>query len=281
MIYYPKIYGTCIGANRAIKIAYKLKDEFKDKHVVIFKEILHNEYVINELKNDGIDIIDDLKDIKKNDILIIRAHGEPKETYDYLNRKNITYYDATCRNVEKVHKLVTEKYKENYKIIIVGKKNHPEVIGTNGWCNNEAIIVEDEKDYNFNKDDKYYVVSQTTTSIDNVTNLEKYLKKNNYNYILDNTICNYQKVIQNSSKELAKDMDIMIIVGGKNSSNTKELYNKCSKVCKSFFISNINEINDFVKENKINKKTKIGITGGASTSKNQIFEIAHLIESLI
>ena len=90
MIYYPKIYGTCIGANRAINIAYKLKEEFKDKHIVIFKEILHNEYVIDELKNDGIDIINDLNELKKDDILVIRAHGEPKETYEYLNKNNIT-----------------------------------------------------------------------------------------------------------------------------------------------------------------------------------------------
>ena len=277
MIYYPKIYGTCVGANRAINIAYKLKDEFKDKHIVIFKEILHNQYVIDELKNDGIDIINDLSKVKKNDILVIRAHGEPKETYEYLDKHNIIYYDATCKTVERIHKLVESKHKD-YKIIIVGKKNHPEVIGTNGWCNNEALIVENKDDYKFNKNDNYYVVSQTTISQDKVDELTNYLDKNKYLYSIDNTICNYQKQIQSSSIELARKMDLMIIIGGKNSSNTKELYNECNKVCKSYFFSDINEIFDFVKTSKLKNNIKIGITGGASTSKKQIQEIGNLIE---
>ena len=281
MIYYPKIYGTCVGANRAIKMAYKLKNEFKDKHVVIFKEILHNKYVIDELKNDNIDIINDLSELKKDDILIIRAHGEGKETYDYLDKNNITYYDATCINVSKIHKLVKEKYEDNYKIIIVGKKNHPEVIGTNGWCNNEAIIVEDENDYNFNKNDYYYVVSQTTISEDKVYKLTDYLAKNHYNYSFDNTICNYQAQIQKSSVELAKNMDLMIVIGGKNSSNTLGLYNECKKVCKTYYFSDINEVYDFIKHEKITNKTKIGITGGASTLKKQIIEISHLIDFFV
>lgn len=277
MIYYPKIYGTCVGANRAINIAYKLKDEFKDKHIVIFKEILHNQYVIDELKNDGIDIINDLSKVKKNDILVIRAHGEPKETYEYLDKHNIIYYDATCKTVERIHKLVESKHKD-YKIIIVGKKNHPEVIGTNGWCNNEALIVENKDDYKFNKNDNYYVVSQTTISQDKVDELTNYLDKNKYLYSIDNTICNYQKQIQSSSIELARKMDLMIIIGGKNSSNTKELYNECNKVCKSYFFSDINEVFDFVKTSKLKNNIKIGITGGASTSKKQIQEIGNLIE---
>ena len=278
MIYYPKIYGTCIGANRAINIAYKLKEEFKDKHIVIFKEILHNEYVIDELKNDGIDIINDLNELKKDDILVIRAHGEPKETYEYLNKNNITYYDATCKKVERIHELVEEKYNDNYKIIIVGKKNHPEVIGTNGWCNNEAIIVENKSDYTFNPRDYYYVVSQTTISQNKVDELTDYLAKNHYYYSLDNTICNYQKQIQTSAVELANNVDLMIVVGGKSSSNTKELYNVCNKICKSYFFNDINEVFNFLKTSKFKKNIKIGITGGASTSKKQISEIANLIE---
>ena len=89
MIYYPKVYGTCAGANKAIEAAYKLKKENKDKNIYIYKEILHNPYIINELLKDDIKCIDDLSILNENDILIIRAHGEPKETYDYLNSHNI------------------------------------------------------------------------------------------------------------------------------------------------------------------------------------------------
>ena len=279
MINYPKIFGTCQGANKAIEMAYHIKNEFKDKNVFIYKEILHNKYVTSSLEKEGIKTIDNLDLVNKDDIVILRAHGEGKSTYDYLNERKITYYDATCINVLKVHNLVIDKYNKGYKIIIIGKKEHPEVIGTNGWCNNEAIIIETKDDYkNINKNDKYYIVCQTTISIDKLNDLLKYMNKNKYNYEYDNTICNYQKLIQESSSTLAKEMDLMIIIGGKNSSNSKLLYDECNKYCKSLFFENINEVFEFFKKNKINNKFSIGITGGASTPKEQIFEIAHLLE---
>ena len=122
MIYYPKNYGVCMGANKAIQLALDLKDKYKDKNIFIYKEVLHNEYIIDMLLKKGIKIVDTLDNINKDDILIIRAHGEPKETYDILNKKGITYYDATCINVSKIHELVIDKYNNGYKIIIVGKR---------------------------------------------------------------------------------------------------------------------------------------------------------------
>ena len=281
MIYYPKIFATCMGANKAINMAYKLREEY-NKTIYIYKEILHNEYIIEELKRNNIITIDNLDNLNKGDILIIRAHGEPKETYNILNKKGITYYDATCIRVSKIHNLVENKYNLNYKIIIVGKKEHPEVIGTNGWCNNEAIIIENKDDYDkLNKNDKYYVVAQTTISTEKFNDLINFLNNNNYNFEYDNTICNNQTLIHSSSLDLAKYLDIMFVIGGKNSSNTKELFNKCSKVCKSYFFSNINDFYEFIIKQKYNDKTKIGFTGGASTSKNEIYEYAHLLEFII
>jgi len=282
MIYFPKIYGTCGGANKAISLAYKLRHENKDKNIYIYKEILHNPYVINELEKNNIYCIEDLSILNSDDILVIRAHGEVKETYDYLNERGITYYDATCVNVSKVHDLVTENYNKGYKIIIVGKKSHPEVIATNSRCNNEAFVIEDESDYSsLSKEYNYYVVCQTTIGYDRVSSLLNYLKFNDYNYIFDNTICSHQKLIHSSSVDLAKNVDLMIIIGGKNSSNTKELYNECSKVCKSYHFSDLNECYELLKKENLSLKTKIGITGGASTPKEQINEFMHLIEFIV
>ena len=281
MIYFPKIYGTCKGANNAINVAIKVKEENKDKNVYIYKEILHNNYVVHELNKLGIKIVDSLDNITKNDIVIIRAHGEAKSTFDYLDSKNIEYYDATCINVKKVHDIVLEK-KKDYKIIIVGKKNHPEVEATNGWCDNDAIIIENENDYKLlNKNTNYYLVSQTTVSMSSVNKLKDYMDKNKITYKSENTICNYQKMIQSSSVELAKNMDMMIVIGGKNSSNTKELFNECSKVTKSYFFSEIEEFYEFIKTKKFNNKIKIGFTGGASTMKEQIKEYSNLLEFYI
>lgn len=283
MIYYPKTYGTCSGANKAINLAYKLKKENKDKNIVIYKEILHNPYVINELKKDNIICIDNLKEINKNDIVIIRAHGETLDTFKYLEDNNIEYYDSTCINVKKVHDIVQKQYNENYKIIIVGKKTHPEVIGTNSRCNNEAIIIEDENDYKqINKNDKYYVVCQTTIGYETVSSLLNYLNINNIQYEHTNTICPHQKLIQSSSVSLSEQMDITFIIGGKHSSNTKELYNQCKKVCaKSYHIDDINEFYEIIKKEDISYTTKICITAGGSTPKNQIQEFSNLLEFTI
>lgn len=282
MIYYPKIYGTCAGANKAIETAYKLKKENTNKNIYIYKEILHNPYIIKELEKDNIKCIDDLKMLTKDDILIIRAHGEPKETYDYLEENNIEYYDATCTNVLKVHNIAIEKQKNGYKVIIVGKKTHPEVIGTNGWINNEGIIIETKNDYkDLNKSDKYFIVCQTTVSHKKLQELLNYMNENNISYEVENTICNAQKLIQTSSTALAEQMDIMFVIGGKESSNTKELYNLCNEVTKTYYFSDIKDFFNFIKKEKYTLNTKIGFTGGASTPKEQIKEYANLLEFFI
>ena len=266
MIYYPKQYGLCNGSQRAVKSCIDTKNEFKDKNI------------IKMLKDNDIGSIDDLNNINDNDIIIIRAHGETKETYNYLNKNNIKYIDATCKNVLRVHKLVGEKYNEGYKIIIVGTKNHPEVIGTNSYCNNKATLIEKSSDLkNINKKDKYYLVAQTTTSNDLFNNTLNYLKEYNVEYT--NTICNAQKLIQSSSCELAKNMDLMIVIGGSNSSNTKELYNEIKKVNNNTYIfSEIKEFETFIKKNKIKSNINIGLTGGASTPKEQINEFSAIIK---
>ena len=282
MIYYPKNYGVCMGSNNAINMALELKSKYKEKNIYIYKEVLHNEYIINMLTKLGIKTANSIDEVKKDDILIIRAHGEAKETYDILNKKGIKYYDATCENVSKIHKLVIDKYKENKKIIIVGKKNHPEVIGTNGWTNNTSLIIESKDDYKqLNKNEEYYVVCQTTINEQLFTDLIEYMKNNNYKFEYKNTICYNQKAIQLSSVNLAKNMDYMFVIGGKNSSNTKELYNMCSKVCKTYFLYDINDYYDFIKVQKYTKNTKIGFTGGASTSKEQIYEFSRLLEFIL
>lgn len=282
MIYYPKIYGTCVGANKAIEVAYKLKKENTNKNIYIYKEILHNPYIIKELEKDDIKCIDDLSLLTKNDILIIRAHGEPKETYDYLEKNNIEYYDATCTNVLKVHNIAIDKQNNGYRIIIVGKKTHPEVIGTNGWINNEGIIIEKKDDYKeLNKNDKYFIVCQTTVSHKILQELLNYMNENNISYEIENTICNAQKLIQTSSITLAEQMDIMFVIGGKESSNTKELFNLCNEVTKTYYFSDIKEFFNFIKKEKYTLNTKIGFTGGASTPKDQIKEYANLLEFFI
>lgn len=166
-IYIPKICGTCKGSEKALKTVYNVfeKESKKEnpKKIYIYKEILHNPKVIEEFKKLGIETIESLEKVTENDILIIRAHGEEKDVYNHLEANNIEYYDATCPNVKKIHNKVEKKYKEGYEIIIIGKSTHPEVIGNNGWCNNEAVIISDEEDFNkISRNNKKFITCQTT-----------------------------------------------------------------------------------------------------------------------
>lgn len=272
MIYIPKVTGTCRGAWNAVEVALKAKKE--NKNVCVYKEILHNERVISDLNKKGITCIDDLSKLTKDDVVVIRAHGEPKEVYEYLDKNNIKYYDATCPNVKKIHDIVNKKSSEGYNIIIVGKKNHPEVIGTLGWTNNKGIVISSKDELKI--DGKTLIVAQTTIS----DTLFNEITKGVSCEVL-NTICKAQSNIQNSSVELAKKMDIMYVVGGEASSNTEVLYQKCKKVCKTYKFSDINEFFKFNMNNNVSEKTKIGITGGASTPLYQIEEYKDLLEFII
>lgn len=282
MIYYPSNYGICQGSNNAINKAYEIRNKNKNKKVYIYKEILHNPYIIKKLEKDNIFCIDNIDNLKENDIVIIRAHGEAKETYEYLKKKKVEIVDATCINVKKVHEIAISAKNDGYKILIVGNKNHPEVIGTNGWINNEGIIIEEEKDYKkIKNNNKYFIVCQTTTNYNKLQNLINYLNENNIEYDFQNTICKSQSLIQRSSIDLASNMDVMFVIGGDNSSNTKELFKLCNEKTKTYFFSDLKEFYNFAKKEKYTLNTKIGFTGGASTPKEQIQKYANLLDFIL
>jgi len=278
MIYTPKIYGTCNGAKRAIDMAYSLAD----KKVVIYKDILHNSRVIDDLKKVGIECVSNLDNIESDCSVIIRAHGEGKETYDFLESKNITIYDATCPNVVRIHDIIKDRYNKGYRIVIIGKKNHPEVVGSNGWCDNLAILVENSEDVlNIeNLSGKVLIICQTTISTEMFEKLsQEIVNRYDCDYEIINTVCLAQKAIQNSSVELAKKMDYVFVIGGESSSNTKELYNICNKFCKSYMFSSVSDFFAFVKKEKdLNINSDICITGGASTPIYLIDEYKNLLQ---
>lgn len=281
MIYTPKVFGTCNGAKRAIDLAYSLANE--KKKVVIYKDILHNARVIQDLKEVGIECVSDIDNLDNDTSVIIRAHGEPESTYKFLESKNIKVFDATCPNVMKIHNIIKDRFEKGFSIIIIGKKNHPEVIGSNGWCDNNAFVVETKEDISAIKklNQEALIICQTTISIEMFEELSSEILKSydNCNFEIINTVCLAQKAIQNSSVLLAKKMDYTFVIGGEKSSNTKELYNACSKHCKSYMFSNLNDFFLFLKKEKnISRKTKICITGGASTPIYQIDEYKQLLE---
>lgn len=277
------ICGLCAGSYNAIN---KTRELLKNKqNVVLFKEILHNQNVISELEKQGVQTKNSLEELNENDFVVIRAHGEPKSTYEYLEKNKINFVDLTCGNVKAINILVNRKYNDDYKIILIGKKNHPEIQGTAGWCE-QPIIVENETDIDdidlsFNK---YFLTIQTTF---NKALAENFLEKiktlmqtNNKIFEFKNTICNAQKNINDASKEIANIVDVMIVIGGKHSSNTKELYNAMNEITTSYHIENEQDLKELVSLEKINKNQTIGITAGASTMPEDIEHIKQIIENI-
>ncbi len=263
--------GFCFGVARAVKIAYEIAEENR-KNVCTYGMLIHNKDVTDDLESKGIRCIETLTDIPKGYTVIVRAHGISKAEYDYFRANDNDVIDATCPYVEKIHQIVREEYEKGRQIIIIGDKNHPEVMGINGWCENSAFILYNDEDIDTllcNIDKKELsVVAQTTIRSDIYRKFEQILKKHFTFVEFFDTICKATYERQCAAKELAIDSDIVFVIGGKNSSNTQKLYDVCKEQCEDTYkIENASELINFEKKlkNIIQTKTKIGITAGAST----------------
>lgn len=288
-----KVCGLCAGCNFAILTA--TKNLQNHKKVTLFKEIVHNDNVNKMLKEKGVSIKDDLNQIKKDELIILRAHGEPPKTYDYLKKNGIDFVDCTCINVKKIHEEIEKFSKDGYMVIIIGKYGktsgimHPEIAGSVGYSTTKPILVEDEDDLNkLNINlNKVYVTCQTTfneAKADKILEkIKAFCEENNILCVINKSICSAQKQINIYSAKLAKTSDLMFVVGGKKSSNTIELFNNVSSYAPTIFLEDINDFKTELKKNniKLSKDMKIGITAGASTMKSELEELKKLLKNEI
>ena len=259
--------GFCMGVRRAVETAKIIYGQ----GVYILGEIIHNESVTDEIKRLGTKIIDSPDEVD-NGTVIIRSHGVGKDVYDKLEAKGIKIIDCTCPFVLKIHNIVKKYHAEGYRIIITGEKDHPEVVGINGWCDNSATIIdEDYESLILDEGEKICLVSQTTfpeTRFKKI--LEFFSKKTLKTLEVFETICYTTRERQEEAEILSKTCDAMVVVGGKHSSNTKKLMRICQGNCESvYFISNPDELNY---KNFRNYK-KVGIVAGASTPNEQSMEV--------
>lgn len=285
------VCGLCAGCNRSINIAKEMASKTK---TLLYKEIVHNKNVNDMLLGLNIKTIHNLSEAKKNELVVLRAHGEPPETYKYLEENNIKYTDCTCPNVTKIHELVHSFSGDGYKIILIGKygktsgKIHPEVFGTIGWSIGEPVMIEDDSDLsklNLLKNEKFYLVCQTTFNEEKadslISKISETCKTNHCELIINKSICSAQKSINIASVKLAKNSDIMIVVGGKNSSNSIELFNNVKKYTKAIFIEDIHEWKSEleIQNIKFSNASRFGLTAGASTLKDELVTLKTLIEN--
>lgn len=270
--------GFCFGVKQAIKAAEEQANANKGKRIFTCGPLIHNAMVTNQLQDEGVYIIDSLEETKDGDIVIIRSHGEPKAFYDEAAAKDITLVDATCPFVAKIHDLVKKAYESGYQVVIIGDKSHPEVVGINGWCENTAIIVNSPEEAEMITQDKLYIVCQTTIKKELMESILAVIDAKKINYEIKNTICNATTERQESCKEIASLCDAMVIVGDKNSSNTKKLAEIASTYCNNtYFVENIEDLP--LKELK--KYNKIGLAAGASTPERAIKEVTATMSEII
>ena len=270
--------GFCFGVKRAVDTVYNLLETSKDK-IFTIGPVIHNEHVIRELEEKGVTVVGKADEINHPGSAVIRAHGITPNSYKELEERKVDIIDATCPYVKKIHKLVREKYDQGYQIIIIGDKNHPEVIGINGWCENSAYIVNSvsEVDMLPETEKECCVVAQTTLTKDTWEKINDKLKNKFKNFHKFDTICKATSKRQKEAAEIAKRVDMMIVIGSKNSSNTQKLYEICKAICPcTIKIETSGEIPPV----DIKKIKKVGITAGASTPDWVIKEVLRKMDEL-
>lgn len=263
--------GFCFGVKRAVEETIRLREKYS-KDIYTLGPLIHNNDVVKSLEEKGIHSItlEEAYNLKKNDVVVIRSHGVGKNVFDHLRKNNVIIENGTCPYVRNIQQKVEEYYNKGYNIIIVGDDKHPEVIGINGWCNDTAIISKDGENIDAIKS-KVCVVSQTTEKQSNWEKVLNRIISLAKEIVAFNTICNATEERQESANKLSKEVDLMIVLGGYNSSNTTKLYEICKKNCENtYHVEKVDSsLLNMIGNENINK---IGITAGASTPEYVIEE---------
>ena len=274
--------GFCFGVKRAINIAEKVSKENNGQKVWSIGPLIHNPQEVERLRREGVEVLDSEDKLSKGDTVIIRSHGIPPEKERELIERGLKVVDATCPYVKAVHQAVERLVEEGYYVVILGEKNHPEVIGTLGYlkkAGGDGLVVESKEDLEKVRHvEKVGVVAQTTQN-------EQFFKEAVGEIALwakevkvINTICNATSERQEDVYELAPKVDLMLIVGGKNSGNTRRLYQiSCSLNLRSYHVETAQEIE---KEWFVGVET-VGITAGASTPDWITEEVRRRVEEIL
>lgn len=268
--------GFCFGVQRAVDVVY---DEIKNGgNVYTYGPIINNEVVVEELRSKGVRVIEspeELNGLPKGTI-IIRSHGVSQKLLVELSSYGHKIIDATCPYVKKIHKTVS-KY-DNHHIIIVGNPEHPEIKGIIGWCNNDNYTVIENIDqateFDLQLDVKLCIVAQTTFNYNRFQELVEIISKKGYDIFALNTICNATQSRQSEAYDLAKKSEAMIVIGSKQSSNTRKLYEICKNECENtYYIQKPDDLD----LNEFKSFRNVGITAGASTPHNIIKEVLNVM----
>ena len=274
----------CFGVKKAIDLVENICDEYKDKNIILFGELVHNKFVMDQLIKKGLKVLDFdkntaesmLNSFNSNDIVIFSAHGHDKKYEEILKKNHVKFFDATCPIVNlSLKKIESSKL----PIIFIGKKGHPETLASLSR-NDEVYLYDIKEGIDFSKVNTKNVVvmNQTTLSIFEIEEIYKEIRKHLPNAIFTDEICNASRVRQEKVVTLEKDYDLFIIIGDKNSSNTTKLYeiSKKSKFHDTLFISNISDLDDI----DFKKYQKVALFSGTSCPKELIEEVKEYLKRI-
>ena len=293
--------GFCFGVRRAVDLVYeKIRENGEaggEKSVFTLGPIIHNETVVEQLRKQGVRILEYAKgaffiketdgglspvpeDVLAGSVVIIRSHGAGKEVVEALEKTGAQIADATCPFVKKIHNIVEKESREGKKIIIVGDPKHPEVMGICSYCLTEPVVLENEQQagkMEFSSGERLCVVSQTTGNYNKFDKLVEILSEKAYSMNSVNTICNATARRQQEAQKIAAQVELMIVIGGTHSSNSRKLYEICGKECENtYFIQTLDDLHlDLPKSVK-----SVGITAGASTPNNIIEEVQSYVRTI-
>ena len=276
-VYLAASAGFCFGVHRAVDTVY---DQIKEgiSPIYTYGPIIHNEMVVSDLDRRGVKVIDDRDQLSGigEGTVVIRSHGVPEGIYDQIQKQGLHLVDATCPYVKKIHRIVRQKSDEGYQIVIIGNAHHPEVEGIMGWCSSPAIVVGTEEEAQKLADrvleKPLCIVSQTTFNYKKFHKLVEIITQLRYHEsAILNTICNATEERQTEASAVARLADAMIVIGGRNSSNTQKLVDICRKECKNtFFVQTFDDLNLRL----VPSRGIVGISAGASTPNNIIEEVS-------
>ena len=270
-----KSAGFCFGVKKAMEMVYE-QIERAEKPIYTFGPIINNEEVVKDLAERGVRVIESEEELGKlrEGVVIIRSHGAGRRIYDILEKSGIEVVDATCPFVKKIHRIVQEQNQAGRRVIIIGNEKHPEVIGIKGWGNEHTLVVETPEQVDklpLFEGEKVCIVSQTTFNYKKFQDLVEKFSKTRYDILVLNTICNATQERQVEARRIASEVDAMIVIGGKTSSNTQKLYEICQKECKNtYYIQTLGDLDPEC----VSSVRSVGITAGASTP-NHIIEEVH------
>lgn len=279
--------GFCFGVERAVEKVYEQMEAVKNGNargpIYTYGPIIHNEEVVKDLSENGVQVLDTEEDLgrlpKGEGTVIIRSHGVSRHVYDILKERKVEVVDATCPFVKKIHRIVAERSAAGDAVVIIGNPDHPEVEGIKGWGNEDTTVIQDEAeaaDFYLKPGQKLCIVSQTTFNYNKFKELVEILCKKRYdNNVLNilnilNTICNATEERQKEAKSIAGEVDTMLVVGGRHSSNTQKLFEICKEECgNTYYIQTPVDLDSEM----FHHSSYVGITAGASTPKNIIEEV--------